>query len=204
LSRSRSEDAGDSTERVVKDSDAKLGKLGRPDARLVDNPGWWPAMADDPFRDFRERFAFLGAFGYLETADGVLLVANRRRINGREQTVWDLPGGEVNTGETLTEALVREMREETGLLVDVGEMFFVAEGERILDGNRTGVWRSFFFRVERIGGALDISGEADIQEIRFEPLDTLPPLLTAPYHRGFLAWLSSGGALRHAFDRWED
>ncbi len=161
-------------------------------------------MADDPFRDFRERFAFLGAFGYLETVDGVLLVANRRRIDGRDQTVWDLPGGEVKTGETLTEALVREIREETGLSVDVGEMLFVAEGERILDGSRTGVWRSFFFRVEKTGGALDISGEADILDVRFEPLDSLPPLLTAPYHGGFLSWLSSGGALRHAFDRWED
>ncbi len=161
-------------------------------------------MADDPFRDFRERFAFLGAFGYLETADGVLLVANRRRINGREQTVWDLPGGEVNTGETLTEALVREMREETSLRVRVGPMLFVAEGERVRGGERVGVWRSFFFRIESDDGQVDISAEPDLLDFRFEPRTGLPALLTAPYHRGFLEWLASDGAVRHTFDVWED
>jgi len=160
-------------------------------------------VAAPPFKDFAKP-DYLGAFGLLEEPPGILLVANRRILAGRTETTWDLPGGGVEPGETLEEALVREMGEETSLDVAVGEMLFVAEGERIRDGVRTGVWRSFFFRIERVAGEIDISKEEDIVDHRFVPREKIVPLLTAPYHRGFVAWLLSGGELRHAFDRWID
>ncbi len=157
-----------------------------------------------PQTPFKGRSDFLGVFGFLETGDGVLLVANKRIIDGREQAVWDLPGGGVEQGETLAEALRREMFEETALTVVVHEMLFVAEGERLRGGARHGVWRSFFFRIEREHGEIDLSREPDIVDHRFEPRSTLPALLDAPYHRGFVRWLNSRGELRHVFDRWSD
>lgn len=45
---------------------------------------------------------------------GLVLVANRRR----DQSVdWTPPGGVIDAGETIREGLVREVREETGLVV---------------------------------------------------------------------------------------
>jgi len=160
-------------------------------------------MPTHPFEDFRRKPDYLGVFGLLETDEGVLLVANRRVIDGAETTAWDLPGGGVEPGETLGEALVREIAEETGLEVGVRDFLFVAEGERIRKGERTGVWRSFFFRIERTGGVMDISGEPDIVAYRFVPRAELAPLLTAPYHRGFCQWLAEPGR-RYVFDLWRD
>jgi ADP-ribose pyrophosphatase YjhB (NUDIX family) len=45
--------------------------------------------------------------------DGRVLVTQRAR--GPALGVWTMPGGVVETGETLTEALVREIDEETGM-----------------------------------------------------------------------------------------
>ncbi len=52
-----------------------------------------------------------GVSAIILTPDGVLL--QRRSDNG----LWGLPGGSVEPGESVSEALVREVREETGLEV---------------------------------------------------------------------------------------
>jgi ADP-ribose pyrophosphatase YjhB (NUDIX family) len=48
--------------------------------------------------------------------DGHVLIVRRARKPA--QGVYTLPGGVVEAGETLTEAIVREVREETGLTVE--------------------------------------------------------------------------------------
>jgi ADP-ribose pyrophosphatase YjhB (NUDIX family) len=48
--------------------------------------------------------------------DGRVLVTQRAR--GPALGVWTMPGGVVEAGETLTEALVREIDEETGMAIE--------------------------------------------------------------------------------------
>jgi ADP-ribose pyrophosphatase YjhB (NUDIX family) len=56
--------------------------------------------------------------------DGKLVVTEERR-QGLPHAA--LPGGGVERWESLHEALVREVREETGLLVEPGRLVYVAE-----------------------------------------------------------------------------
>ena len=59
----------------------------------------------------------VGVGGVLFIAGRVLLIKRRfEPMAGR----WSLPGGALEVGETLAEVLAREMKEETGLDVDVG------------------------------------------------------------------------------------
>jgi len=48
--------------------------------------------------------------------DGRVLVAQRAR--GPALGIWTMPGGVVEAGESLTEALVREIQEETALTIE--------------------------------------------------------------------------------------
>ena len=48
--------------------------------------------------------------------DGRILIAQRAR--GPALGIWTLPGGVVEAGETLIEALVREIQEETGMTIE--------------------------------------------------------------------------------------
>ncbi len=61
--------------------------------------------------------------GGVVVRDGRVLLARRGKppLLGR----WTIPGGTVELGETLHQALVREMREETGLEVDPVEVLTV-------------------------------------------------------------------------------
>ena len=56
--------------------------------------------------------------GAVVLVDGKVLLV--KRAHEPLQGEWSLPGGGVEVGETLREACAREVREETGLTVEVG------------------------------------------------------------------------------------
>ena len=144
-----------------------------------------------PMSKVAEEKDFLGVFGVLWRQGAVLLGENRRCLEpgSPEVPVFDLPGGEVEEGETLEEALVREWREETGCEVRVGEFLFVQEGLRYVGGERTYVWRSFFFEVRTEEEPLPAS---ELRSLLWCPREDLAVLLQAPYHQSFLQFLKDG------------
>jgi ADP-ribose pyrophosphatase YjhB (NUDIX family) len=67
--------------------------------------------------------------------DGHALLCARHRREGAEY--WVLPGGHAEPGESLWEALAREMAEETGIVVRAARLWAVGEfrgaGRHVLD-----------------------------------------------------------------------
>ncbi|MCY2923850.1 MAG: A/G-specific adenine glycosylase [Planctomycetota bacterium] len=57
--------------------------------------------------------------GVIRNAAGRILIG-RRRPDAMLGGLWEFPGGKRERGETLTEALIREVREEVGLSISVG------------------------------------------------------------------------------------
>jgi len=55
----------------------------------------------------------------LITRDSKLLVCQRKRGDSHELQ-WEFPGGKVEAGESLSEALLRELREELGISATIG------------------------------------------------------------------------------------
>ncbi len=64
------------------------------------------------------RYPLPGVAGIVVGPDGILLV---RRDTPPSEGLWSVPGGVIETGETQEVALVREVKEETGISVQVLE-----------------------------------------------------------------------------------
>ncbi len=91
----------------------------------------------------------LGAFALLYDDEGRLLLCHRR-----DADVWNLPGGQVEYGETPWQAAIRETHEETGLKVSVRRLAFVdhrPERDELV----------FTFACEGTGGVLTLNEEVD-------------------------------------------
>ena len=120
-----------------------------------------------------------GVGGVVHDARGRLLVVRRGRPPYLDH--WSIPGGRVEPGEDDAAAVVRELAEETGLVVRAGELLGVVElgapGAEIVVHD---------YRCELVGGTLaagdDASAAAWVTAAELRALPTTPrllPLLTA-------------------------
>lgn len=63
----------------------------------------------------------LTVLGVIQRYDGRYLITQRKMDKPWAPGSWEIPGGGVNAGETSEEAIVRELKEETGLDVSGAE-----------------------------------------------------------------------------------
>jgi len=54
-----------------------------------------------------------------------LILLTRRRPDAHLPNLWEFPGGKVEPGESLMAALQREIREELGITIDVGDEYYM-------------------------------------------------------------------------------
>ncbi|MER5494163.1 NUDIX domain-containing protein [Streptomyces sp. NPDC002490] len=127
---------------------------------------------DDP--NAPEPNSMVVAASAVVTDDRGRILLQRRRDNG----LWALPGGGMDMNESLPGTAVREVREETGLEVEITGLVGTYTDPRHIIAYSDGEVRRQFnvcFRARVVGGSLAISDEST--ELRFvhpDELDVLP------------------------------
>ena len=102
--------------------------------------------------------------------DGKVLCIDTKYEDGE---YFLFPGGGLKQGETMAEGAVREMFEETGLIVEVKKLVYV--NDWIKDRDKDLRVLNMFFLVERVGGDI-VHGEKDggkVKEVKWVDLNDL-------------------------------
>jgi 8-oxo-dGTP diphosphatase len=105
----------------------------------------------------------------------VLLV---KRAHPPLQAQWSIPGGVLEVGELVRDAAIREAREETGLIVEPGDLLGVYD--RVLRNAEQRVQYHYVlidFLCRRVGG--ELAAASDAAEVRWFTREELPALQLA-------------------------
>ena len=94
---------------------------------------------------------------------------------------WALPGGRMDPGETIEQTVIREVKEETGLIVTIVSRI----GEYVEEGIKDDVEYEYYptcFVVKPVGGEV-IRQESEIQQIQLFSLNELPKTLAFEHEK---------------------
>ena len=89
--------------------------------------------------------------------NGNVLVQNKK--NNPAWSGWNFPGGHVEKGEYVTPSVIREMQEETGLLIEHPKLCGIKEFHKSKDGKRYIV---FLYIAHKFSGELKSSNEGEV------------------------------------------
>lgn len=137
-----------------------------------------PSYYRDPHAPAPNRPVRIGALALVERDE--MLLVERRADDG----TWGLVGGALEADETIVEALMREVWEETGLPTRSAELFGIFSDPSRIVGYRDGnVYRvlAIVFRVE-VGDGDPVPSE-ESHELRFASRAELEAFDLTPAHR---------------------
>ncbi|MFI7119677.1 NUDIX hydrolase [Amycolatopsis sp. NPDC049868] len=113
---------------------------------------------------------------FIQDDEGRILMIRRT-----DNDLYSIPGGQLELGETLSEAAVREVREETGIECEVTGVIGLYSNPNHVIAYDDGEVRQEFsicFRAKLLGGNLRISNES--REVLWVSRDALAQLKTHP------------------------
>lgn len=118
----------------------------------------------------------------MKVRPSVAIIENEKvllmRYRYGDTDVFNLPGGNVDAGETLTDTLIRELQEELGIQIAVGEM--LVAGEVILSQQKTDVLHCVF-KARIIAGVPVLNAkETSALEVLWQPITLLNQLAMYP------------------------
>ena len=105
--------------------------------------------------------------------------------DGTNANKYDVVGGRLEPGEKFDESLLREVKEETGLIVSIEKPFCVSEWRPIVRGEQ---WQvvGIFFKCSVVSGNVELSQDHDdyqwMDPKEFEKYDLIENLKT-PFER---------------------
>ena len=118
----------------------------------------------------------------------ILMVGNDY---GGDELVWNLPGGAVDPGEDLIQAVARELHEETGITaLEIGPLAWIVQGN--LKNDRPFII-GFAFEITAWEGQVSIENEVehgDVQQARFVPFDQAVACMIPGNRAAFSDWLT--------------
>lgn len=119
--------------------------------------------------------------------DEKILLVQRAHDDKRNPGMWEFPGGKIDANEDLMNGVVREVFEETGLVVQAESAVGYIENELVPSGKYEGyLYVALFYAAQRLSGDLAISFE-HADAIWENPIDVLKRDLTKESRSAFLA-----------------
>ncbi len=103
----------------------------------------------------------------------ILLVKHRKG----SQQYWVLPGGRLEYGETFVDCAVRELKEETGLEIEVERFIFLSEA---IAPDRSRHIVNIYVKAKIVGGKLQLGNEPVLAGVDFIPLELIEDVTLFP------------------------
>jgi ADP-ribose pyrophosphatase YjhB (NUDIX family) len=122
----------------------------------------------------------VGSCAQIYDSTGRKILLTKRGDNGR----WCLPGGQLDSGESVSETCAREVLEETGLVVEVGHLIAVYSSPNMVlsyDDEHKFQVISFHFEVNIIGGKLGLSNETT--DVGYFSIDEIKNMDVMEHHQ---------------------
>jgi 8-oxo-dGTP diphosphatase len=121
----------------------------------------------------------------IEDEEHIALVLNRWPLGD----IWSLPGGQVESGESLLDSVVRDAHEETGLLVAPVQLVYVVDAHNQIHDTH---FLQHVFSCRVVNGQLSLSGADEfVIDVKWVKRDEVARYITWPVYRDpLLAYLA--------------